>query len=122
VCAPSLYSSTLKTTLDITGSNAHRQYNIVIKLKKSMRQKNSSDPQQNQFIDLIPRFRNGDATIEDWKLLLTRIPSKKNLEPFKDAPRLFPENLPCNKYNIEKLNQLNQPITCLNAKTEPNNL
>ena len=87
-----------------------------------MRQINSSDPQHNQFIDLIPRFRNGDATIEDWKLLLTRIPSKKNLEPFKDAPRLFPENLPCNKYNIEKLNQLNQPITCLNAKNEPNNL
>jgi hypothetical protein len=83
VCAPSLYSSTLKTTLDITGSNAHRQYNIVIKLKKSMRQKNSSDPKQNQFIDLIPRSRNGDATIEDWKLLLTRISNKKILNNLK---------------------------------------
>ena len=44
-----------------------------------MRQQNpSNDSQQAQFMELLPRLRDGTSTFEDWQLLLTRIPNVYN--------------------------------------------
>lgn len=80
-----------------------------------MRQEPSNDPDQNHFIQLISRFRNGDATIEDYKLLIKRIPTPNNINEFIDAIRILPENQPCNQFNITELSRINKPITALHA-------
>ncbi len=44
-----------------------------------MRQQNpSNNSQQAQFMELLPRLRDGTSTLEDWQLLLTRIPNVYN--------------------------------------------
>jgi len=119
VCAPSLYSKVLKNDLDTNGAEAYKLFRTVVKFNEVMRQQLDDNPKQAQFIDMLPRFRNGDATISDWKLLCERVPTPLNEEKFKNAPRIYPENIPCNQYNIQRLSNLNQPIAPLNAYNEP---
>jgi hypothetical protein len=85
-----------------------------------MRLDNTNDPIQKHFSELIPRFRNGDATIEDYKLLTSRVPTPLNELLFQNAIRILPENLPCNKYNIQKVSEINNPITAFYARNIPN--
>ena len=76
-----------------------------------MRQQENGNPQQKLFIDLLPRLRNGECIVADWRLLLERCPNPVLNEEFKDAMRIFTENKPCDKYNIKKLNLLQSSIT-----------
>ncbi len=122
VAAPSLYSTKLKNQIDTNGYNVYKLFTNVIKLEQVMRQQLDDDPEQAHFIDLLTRFRTGDCTINDWKLLCTRFPDAKSEEQFKNAPRLFPENLPCDKFNIEHLSTINQPIIDLHANNQPNSV
>jgi ATP-dependent DNA helicase PIF1 len=119
VAAPALYSKALKNQIDTNGYNAYLQFKIVVKFEQVMRQQVDNNPDQIHFVDLLTRFRNGDCTIDDWKLLCKRFPDSKTTEEFKDAPRLFPENAPCDKFNIERITTINQPIVDLHAFNEP---
>jgi ATP-dependent exoDNAse (exonuclease V) alpha subunit len=79
VCATSLYDDKLKTDLKIAGHLAYLKFEIVITLEAVMRQQNPfNDSQQAQFMELLPRLRDGTSTFEDWQLLLTRIPNVYN--------------------------------------------
>ena len=89
VAAPSLYSKVLKNDLDTNGAEAYKLFNVLVKLTQVMRQQLDDNPKQTQFIEMLPRFRNGDATVEDWKLLCERVPTPRNQDEFKDAPRIF---------------------------------
>ena len=120
VCAPSLYSTHSNDNLNINGFNAYRQFTVVVKLEQVMRQEvDLENPDQKHFIEMIPRFRNGDSTLKDWELLIKRSPTPELLKQFQDAPRIFPENIPCDKFNIERISSLKQPITSLHAVNEP---
>lgn len=125
VCAPALYDTKLATTLNSNGHLVYQAFTIVVKLDQKMRQETSTDPDQNHFIQLISRFRNGDATIEDYNLLTKRIPTPDNKQEFIDAIRILPDNLPCNQFNITELSRVNNPITALhafNSSTKARNL
>ena len=68
------------------------------------------DPNQKLFTELLPRLRNGDCTVEDWKHLMKRTPSIHNQSQFSNAIRLFSVNKDCDEYNLEKLAMLKTPI------------
>ena len=75
-----------------------------------MRQLNfENDPDQAQFLELLPRARNGENTIADWTLLCARQPTPFNLPAFEYASRLFMVNDKVNEYNIIKLNKIDEP-------------
>ena len=63
----------------------------------------NNDPEQAQFIELLPRLRNGTSTISDWKLLQTRIMTAQNKEEFSKATSIFNENADVDECNLIKL-------------------
>lgn len=85
-----------------------------------MRQIKNNDIEQQMFISLLPRFRSGDCTLEDYNHLKKRIikPSLEN--DFIDAIRIFAYNDTCSDYNMKKLNSLKSPITLLKSVNNPN--
>jgi hypothetical protein len=95
----------------------------VIFLDKSVRQQNlKNDPDQERFINVLSRIRDGlneDETENDWKFLLKRLVKPNLLEEFQDAIRLFPDNSTCNQYNNDKLKQLKMPICKIQAINKP---
>jgi ATP-dependent DNA helicase PIF1 len=73
--------------------------------------------EQVQFRDLLLRLREGDSTVDDWKLLLTRQPSNvTNLCDFEDSTRLFYSNEQVANYNHEQLTKLEHPVAYINAR------
>ena len=81
-----------------------------------MRQQNlDNDEQQAQFIDLLPRLRDGTSTIADWKLLQTRNPTAANLIGFENALSIFNDNDSVDKMNLEQLKKKKEPITDIRA-------
>ena len=90
-------------------------FNKVVKLTKNQRVTGIESSQQS-FRDLLARLRNGQSTIDDWKKILDRQPSKvKNLDNFNTATRLFYNNKDVASYNYEQLTKLNSPIAMINA-------
>ena len=63
------------------------------------------------------RLRTGDCNEEDWKLLLTRQPSKaENIAEFQYATRLYFSNEEVANYNFHQLAELHQPIARIDAR------
>ena len=72
--------------------------------------------EQVKFRDLLLRLRQGQSTIDDWKLLLTHQPSNvTNLCDFEDATRLFYSNEQVGNYNHEQLTKMEHPVAHINA-------
>ena len=69
----------------------------------------NNDPEQAQFIELLPRLRNGTSTISDWKLLQTRIMTAQNKEEFSNATSIFNENADVDECNLIKLAEKKLP-------------
>lgn len=111
-----LYDTRLKDNISQTGFIAYQQFKIVITLEAIMRQQNlDNDEQQAQFIDLLPRLRDGTSTIADWKLLQTRNPTAANLIGFENALSIFNDNDSVDKMNLEQLKKKKEPITDIRA-------
>lgn len=111
-----LYDTRLKDNISQTGFIAYQQFKIVITLEAVMRQQNlDNDEQQAQFIDLLPRLRDGTSTIADWKLLQTRNPTAANLIGFENALSIFNDNDSVDKMNLEQLKKKKEPITDIRA-------
>ncbi len=108
----SLYDTKLKASMAQGGFLAYNEFKTVVMLESVMRQQNDdNDPLQAHFMELIPRLRNGESTQEDYDLLMTRVPSEHNRLAFKNAVRIFNGNESVDNYNVEKLININQPIT-----------
>lgn len=71
---------------------------------------------QQKFIELLPRCRNGENTVEDWHQLLENSVSATNIKKFSNATRLFLENDKVDTYNNQKLCELNKPIMYVQSK------
>ena len=111
-----LYDKRLKNQLNMSGYVIYNKFEIVVVLIKTMRQQNeNNDSDQNHFIQLLQRSRNGENTIEDWSLLCERQPTAANKEEFKNAIRMFCDNNTAKLYNCDKINQLDSPKVSTNA-------
>ena len=81
-----------------------------------MRQQNTKHELiQQQFIELLPRIRDGKMTIDDWKVLLSIKPTPANTLLFENSYRLFIDNKSAFAYNDQKLQSLNSPLIHLVA-------
>ena len=110
-----LYHSKPPSAIGEQGFQAYRVFDKVVKLTVNQRVQGLTSEQVN-FRDLLLRLRQGQSTIDDWKLLLTRQPSNvTNLCDFEDATRLFYSNEQVGNYNHEQLTKLEHPVAHVNA-------
>ena len=93
------------------------KFQTVVKLEVNERAK-GSDPGQEMFRHLELRACNGDSSLDDWKLLLTRQPSSvENISHFKsNAVKLSYNNEKVAKDNYSALQNLNKSIIQINAQ------
>ncbi len=73
------------------------------------RQKGNLD-QQKQFRDLLYCLRDGQSTISDWELLMTRIPEnipKSERGKFSDAINILTTWKEVDRINLNKLRSIN---------------
>jgi hypothetical protein len=69
--------------------------------------------------DLLPRSRDGQWTLDDWRTLQHRFTnrvSEAELRSFDDAVRLYPTKAAVATYNVEKLVALGNPIAAVHAE------
>lgn len=112
VLATPLYDQTIKTGFSFKGFEAYKMFKTAVKFKKMVRQQNLTNcPKQQKFIELLARLRNGESTVDDWKLLLERSTTPEKLRNFENAIRLCDLNESVDSYNKNKLETLCQQIT-----------
>ena len=110
-----LYHAKPSNAVGEQGFQAYHMFDKVVKLTLNQRVQGMNSEQVN-FRDLLLRLRQGQSTLDDWKLLLTRQPSNvRNLCEFEDATRLFYSNEQVGNYNHEQLTKLKQPIAHISA-------
>ena len=80
-----LYHNEPKNDLAVEGYYMYQKFQTVVKLQTNERAKGNNREQEN-FRQLQMRARNGDSSVQDWKLLLTKSPDKtENLQHFEDC-------------------------------------
>ena len=105
-----LYHSRPTSAAGEEGNFVYSLFDDVVQLDQNHRV-NGCTPEQLQFKLLLTGLRNGESTIEDWQLLLSRQPSSvKNIDDYKDAVRLYSSNDQVNSYNEQKICELDQPV------------
>ncbi|CAM9347424.1 unnamed protein product [Ectocarpus sp. 12 AP-2014] len=101
--------------LNIEGYAAYSLFQDIFILDRVQRQTAAAanDDDQRGFIELLPRARDGQLCDEDWDLLLKRQPNRLTAAEkadFEGATRLFYSKKEVNKYNGEKLRELDNPV------------
>ena len=120
VLAKPLYDKTSKSPNAVKGFDLYQKFLTVVKLKQVVRQQNPNNcPKQQHFIELLDRLRDGECTLDDWKLLLERTPTPERIIQFENAIRLCDLNEAVDNYNKTKLEQLAQPIAKINGINAP---
>jgi len=119
VAATCLYETRSSASMNISGFVAYSKFETVITLSQQMRQELDGDDDQKKFIELLPRFRNGDCTLEDYEHLKKRFLRPDNIAQFADAISIFAYNQTCDEHNINRIKFVNQPITILQAVNQP---
>ena len=115
VCDKPLYAPPSTHSLSLHGSQIYQLFDKVVILQQLLRQQ-GADPDTARFRELLQRLRNCAVTQEDWQLLLQRAPhAVPNLNAFDSAIRLFYDKQSVATYNLEKLQQLGQPIAHIHA-------
>jgi hypothetical protein len=117
VAGSTLYDDRLEQDLAQTGYIAYNKFDIVVTLEEMIRQQNiENDPKQTQFMELLPRLKNGKATVDDWNFLLTRsYDIMGNLIGFENAIHIFNDNAAVDKMNLERLTEMITPIAEIKA-------
>ena len=103
--------------LSTEGFCAYQKFDNVVKLTVNERAKGASSDQKT-FRQLQVNARDGNSSVNDWQLLLTRTPSNvQNIHEFESsAVKLTFGNEKVATYNCEKLRSLKKPIAVVNAK------
>ena len=107
-----MYARIKRDALSNDGFAAYRQFREVYKLETIQRQSGDSIEQQ-KFRGILSRMRDGESTIEDWKILASRIEDKQSREErnrFSDATFILPRWVDVDAVNMEKLRSLNRPV------------
>ena len=114
-----LYHSIPSNDIGEEGYLIYHMFHTVIQLTENHRVAGNNS-KQHRFRELLKRLRTGDSTEDDWHLLLTRQPSKiPDMDRFSDAVRLFFSNEDVAKYNSDRLDELGEPVACINARHSP---
>ena len=94
----------------------YQKFQTVVKLEKNERAK-GTDIAQQQFRDLQTRARDGNSSLDDWNLLLSRTPQNvENIADFEtSAVKLSFGNEKVATDNFTRLKQLGEPIVQINA-------
>ncbi|XP_059065637.1 uncharacterized protein LOC131065369 [Cryptomeria japonica] len=88
------------------------EFKTVVTLDKIFRQ-NGENFEQRRFCQLLTNLRDANPQIEDWKLLMTRIPANMdaaNNVDFDNTVHLFSTNDNVHNHNKKMLHLLKQPI------------
>jgi ATP-dependent exoDNAse (exonuclease V) alpha subunit len=112
-----LYHNKPRNDLETQGYCMYCKFETVIRLEVNERAK-GCDPEQERFRQLQLRARDGDSSLDDWKLLLTRQPaSVQNIAYFQEnAVKLSYSNEKVAKDNYTALQRLNNPIIQIDAQ------
>ena len=100
-----------------SGFFAYHDFQKVIKLTVNERAK-GSNVMQEDLQNLQIATRDGNCSVDQWKLLLTRTPSNtSDLDSFeKDSVKLSFRNEKAAKDNYEQFKKFKKPIATINAK------
>ncbi len=110
-----LYTTATKSELSDLGSANYRLFDCGIVLKQVLRQESLD------FKELLMRLRNGEITLDNWKVLMKQTPAAVgNASTFQEALHLFPTAAAVAEYNVEKLQTNSQPVARIEAiHTDP---
>ncbi|RHZ79390.1 hypothetical protein Glove_147g5 [Diversispora epigaea] len=103
--------------LSNNGRAAYKQFREVYKLDIIQRQSGDLEEQQ-EFRNILLRLRNGESTIDDWKILITRLEGKltqTERNRFLDAIFVLPTWSNVNTVNLDRLRSLNAPVAKIHA-------
>ena len=112
-----VYHNKPSGNLGTAGFCAYRQLIKVIRLTVNEMAK-GSDSVREDLRNLQITIRDGNCSVDQWNLLLTRTPNNvNNLDSFKaDTVKLSFGNDKVAQYNYEQLKNLKKPIATINAK------
>ena len=99
-------------TFSNNGAALYKHFSEAYKLNIVQRQLGDSKLQR-VFRDILLRMRDGECTLEDWKILGTRFEYKLSIDErkeFSNAVHLLTKWEDVDRINIEKLKELNRPI------------
>ena len=110
-----LYTIVPRSALSDLGSSVYQLFDHVVVLEQVRRQHGDS-PAQVMFRNILLDIRDGQATEEDWKNLMTRTPMHaRNLPSFSCALCLFPTLEAVVDYNVSKLHSCGYPVATIKA-------
>jgi hypothetical protein len=116
-----LYNTDISNNMDNLGYKIYQEFKDVIKFTELVRQLKSNDEDQNTFLNILPRLRDGECTIQDWQFLNKRNLNDINTEEFNNSIYLSDLNETIDKYNFNKLKETQTPILKINSKHDKNN-
>ena len=103
VSATPLYHNPPKS---VEGYICYRNFDCAIRLHECVRQEIDGDPNQQRFIELLPRIRNAvkdSKTADDWQFLLKNEYNAQKAVNFTNALRLYADNNSCHQFNRAKI-------------------
>ncbi|CAG8821888.1 19167_t:CDS:1, partial [Cetraspora pellucida] len=113
-----MYIDVKKDALSNNGHAVYKQFLEVYKLDIVQWQSGDSE-EQRAFRDVLLRIRDGESTVDDWRILNTRFEEKltrAERDQFSDTTFILPRWSDVNAVNIDKLRSLNVPVAKINAK------
>ena len=110
-----LYSTVSRSELSDLGSANYHLFDRAIVLERVMRQA-GEDAEQKLFRDVLMRLRNGNVTLDDWRVLMKRTAAEiGDTSSFDDAVRFYPTNESVTGYNVDKLRASGHPVAIIKA-------
>ncbi|KAI8648244.1 ATP-dependent DNA helicase [Fusarium keratoplasticum] len=110
VMQKALYSiSDARSQLEVRGYTAYVQFNKAVIIRQVVRQQGNK---QAAFRMALQGFRDNKPTIEQWRLLRTRLQSVLpfgEVRKFDSAIRIYPTNAQVRQYNLEHMERLRVP-------------
>src|SRR5947207_11229649 len=108
-----MYSTNIsQDVVSNNGMAAYKQFLEVYKLDIIQRQSGESAGQR-EFRDILLRLRNGESSLNDWRVLTTRFEENLNQserENFADATSILTKWEEVDKVNIDMLRSLQRPV------------
>ncbi|GBC46555.2 ATP-dependent DNA helicase PIF1-like [Rhizophagus irregularis DAOM 181602=DAOM 197198] len=103
-------------SLSNDGMNVYNQFREVYWLDAVCHQSGNS-PEQRLFRDILMRLRDGESTIDNWRILATRFDNSSTTEnnQFMDAIHITSRKVDVHEINLAKLKSLNAPIARVRA-------
>ena len=102
------------------GRSTYQLFAKAVALTEVLRQ-DGQDREQVRFRELLLHLRDGEVSVADWELLMTRCRCRVDSAAFGDALHLHPTVQAVAEYNVAKLHNAGEPISTIKTvHTGPN--